>query len=508
MTKTQNSKFKEQNSELFADILKTNNSEISFVTNITNNLTSKIKLPKSNFQLPVAIESLAFFRIMFGLMMLISTVRFMTLGWVDYQYINSTFHFKYYGFEWVQAMGSTGMYTLYSLMIVASLFIMLGLYYRIAIIFFFFAFTYCELIDKTYYLNHYYFVSIVSLLMIFLPAEKKYSFDVSWRKITSFDFVPAWTITLVKFQLGIVYFFAGIAKLNSSWLIDAMPLKIWLPAQGYLPLIGWLFEISWMPHAFSWAGALFDLTIPFILLSRFWYLGFIAAIGFHALTGIFFQIGMFPIVMICSVPIFFPVAVHQKIFAILFKKSSSPSPPSKGDNSFSTTQELDNHQSSIVNQKLFTYPKLILKPLAIVLVIHVLFQTVFPWRHVLYPGNIFWTEEGYRFGWRVMLMEKAGYATFFVKDGDNGKEGIVINAEFLNEHQEKQMAMQPDMILEFAHFLGKHYKEKDMSDPRVSVEAYVTLNGSRSKLLVNPEVNLLAYQESMKPKTWLMPFEK
>jgi hypothetical protein len=471
-----------------------------------SNLTSEISLLKSYFSLltsqPIPIEPLAFFRIMFGLMMLISTVRFMALGWIDYQYIDSIFHFKYYGFEWVQAMGRISMYALYLLMIVASLFIMLGLYYRIAALFFFLAFTYCELIDKTYYLNHYYFVSIVSLLMVFLPAEKKYSLDVSWRKIASFYYVPAWTINLVKFQLGIVYFFAGIAKLNHSWLIDAMPLKIWLPAQSHLPIIGGLFEISWMPNAFSWAGALFDLTIPFILLSRFWYLGFIAVIGFHALTSIFFQIGMFPVVMICSVPIFFPVAVHQKIFGF-FRFS-----PQTTDRRPQQEIQNPNHKSDIINHKCYCYPKLILKPLVFVLVIHVVFQIVFPWRYVLYPGNMFWTEEGYRFGWRVMLMEKAGYATFYVKDGDNGKEGIVINSEFLNEHQEKQMAMQPDMILEFAHFLGKHYKSQGINDPQVRVEAYATLNGSRSKLLVNPEVNLLAYRESMKPKTWLMPFEK
>lgn len=480
--------------------------------NNQSNLTSKISLIKSYFSLltsqPIPIEPLAFFRIMFGLMMLISTIRFMALGWIDYQYLNSTFHFKYYGFEWVEAMGHKGMYTLYLLIIAASLFIMLGLYYRIAAIFFFFAFTYCELIDKTYYLNHYYFVSIVSLLMIFLPAEKKYSLDVSWRKVASFDFVPAWTINLIKFQLGIVYFFAGIAKLNSNWLIDAMPLKIWLPAQSHLPIIGSLFEISWMPYAFSWAGALFDLTIPFILLSRFWYLGFIAVVSFHALTGIFFQIGMFPIIMICSVPVFFPVAVHKKIFAFLFRKLSFSLPPSKGNKCFPVSQDSENHNSEIINHKLYSYPKFILKPLAVALVFHVLFQIVFPWRYLLYPGNMFWTEEGYRFGWRVMLMEKAGYATFYVKDGDTGKEGMVVNSEFLNEHQEKQMAMQPDMILEFAHFLGRHYKSQGMKNPQVRVEAYVTLNGSRSKLLVNPEVNLLTYRESMKPKTWLMPYEK
>jgi hypothetical protein len=142
------------------------------------------------------------------------------------------------------------------------------------------------------------------------------------------------------------------------------------------------------------------------------------------------------------------------------------------------------------------------------LVIHVIFQVVFPFRYTLYPGNRFWTEEGYRFGWRVMLMEKAGYATFFVKDGNTGKEGMVVNSEFLNEHQEKQMAIQPDMILEFAHFLAEHYKANGMNDPQVRVEAYVTLNGSRSKLLVNPEVNLLAYKDNWKSKEWLLPFEQ
>lgn len=40
------------------------------------------------------------------------------------------------------------------------------------------------------------------------------------------------------------------------------------------------------------------------------------------------------------------------------------------------------------------------------------FQILFPWRYLLYDGNIFWTEEGYRFAWRVMLMEKQEQAPF------------------------------------------------------------------------------------------------
>jgi hypothetical protein len=95
------------------------------------------------------------------------------------------------------------------------------------------------------------------------------------------------------------------------------------------------------------------------------------------------------------------------------------------------------------------------------LVVYVSFQLLFPWRYMLYPGNLFWTEEGYRFSWRVMLMEKAGTATFYVKDRKSGREGIVINSEFLNRHQEKQMAFQPDMMLQFAHYCMIATKRRD-----------------------------------------------
>ena len=32
-------------------------------------------------------------------------------------------------------------------------------------------------------------------------------------------------------------------------------------------------------------------------------------------------------------------------------------------------------------------------------------QFLLPLRHLLYPGNVNWTEEGFRFAWRVMLVE-------------------------------------------------------------------------------------------------------
>lgn len=60
------------------------------------------------------------------------------------------------------------------------------------------------------------------------------------------------------------------------------------------------------------------------------------------------------------------------------------------------------------------------------LIAYCLFQLLFPFRYVLYPGNVFWTEQGYRFGWRVMLIEKSGYTQFTIKDSLTGKKALSI----------------------------------------------------------------------------------
>ena len=75
------------------------------------------------------------------------------------------------------------------------------------------------------------------------------------------------------------------------------------------------------------------------------------------------------------------------------------------------------------------------------------FQLLFPWRYLMYPGNMFWTEVGYRFSWRVMLVEKSGTALFYVREGASGKDKLIPNNTFLSDSQQKEMNTHPDMIL-------------------------------------------------------------
>jgi hypothetical protein len=261
----------------------------------------------------VSIAPLAGFRILFGFIMLVSIVRFMLRGWIKALYIEPEFYFTFYGFEWIAPLGASGMYLLFAIMAVSAIMIMLGYRYRLAALLFFLSFTYVELIDKTNYLNHYYFVSIISFLLIFLPANGSYSLDAWLNPKIAVSRVPRWTITIIKLQLAIVYLYAGAAKLNPDWLFEAMPLKIWLPAKAHLPLIGPLLEQPLTAYFFSWAGAAYDLTIVFFLINRItrpW--AYLAVVVFHLSTALLFQIGMFPYIMILATLIFFPAEFHQR----------------------------------------------------------------------------------------------------------------------------------------------------------------------------------------------------
>ncbi len=436
----------------------------------------------------VDIAPLITFRIFFGLLMLFSILRFWYHGWIEKLYLNPTFHFKYYGFEWVHVPDNYT-YLLFIICGISAFLVALGYQYRLAMLTFFLSFTYIELMDKTTYLNHYYFISSLSFLLIFLPAGRYFSMDAI-RKKNSSRYIPRWNIDAIKLLLAIVYIYAGVAKLNYDWMYNAMPLKIWLPSKFDIPFLGDLLQQTWLHYAFSWAGMLYDVTIVFFLLyRRTRWLGFMAVVVFHLLTRVLFPIGMFPYIMISATLIFFSGEWHHQLLRFFNKIIV-------GSKKYLANQkalEVDvSRKGQLKRMLIFSF---------------FIIQILLPWRYLCYPGNVFWTEEGYRFSWRVMLMEKAGYANFKIVDAKSGKRFYVDNRDFLNSFQEKQMSTQPDFILEYAHYLGNHFKRQGHQNVQVFVESYVALNGRKSRPYIDPTVDLMKERESFEHKDWILPFE-
>jgi hypothetical protein len=428
---------------------------------------------------------LATFRIAFGLLVLLSMVRFWAKGWIDELYLQPRFFFSYYGFEWVKPLGPYT-YLLFVVCGFCSLLVALGLLYRVAAAGLFLSFTYIELMDKSTYLNHYYFVSLVALLLLLLPAGHYFSLDAVRKPANWRNMVPSFTIDALRLLVGLVYFYAGLAKLNSDWLLEAMPLRIWLPAKNDFPLIGPLFNHLWVAYAFSWFGAVYDLTVPFLLcFRRTRLLAYAAVVVFHVLTAALFPIGMFPYVMIMAALIFFPAEVHERVLNWLRRKAKVAVPAVTAKVSY----------SPVVRSLLLTS-----------LGIFFLVQLSIPFRYLVYPGELFWTEEGYRFSWRVMLMEKMGHVQFKVVDAASGRIQLVDNEKHLSLLQEKMMATQPDMMVQFAHYLHDVYRKEGMLQPKVYADAYVSLNGRLGKPFIDPTVDLAQLTDDLRPKPWILPF--
>lgn len=443
---------------------------------------------------PVSSVSLAFFRIAFGILMLGGTLRFILNGWVQELYIAPKYFFSYYGFEWIKPLPEWGIYLAFGLVALFSLFIALGYFYRVSIIAFFIVFSYIELIDKALYLNHYYFITLISFVMIFLPLNRSYSLDALRRPELRSDTVPNWMLFFLRMQVGFVYFFGGVAKIKWDWLFEAQPLKIWLSANTNFPMIGSLLDDVWVAYVIAWLAMIFDLSAPFLLSfkrTRIYIYGVIVV--FHALTAKLFYIGMFPYIMMVAALIFFPQAVHQKVldfFKTFISKIFSYKPKYTGCRA--------NHQfSGIFSKASFG-----------IIAMLFLYQLVMPFRYFFYPDRLCWTEEGFRYGWNIMLIEKNGHVDFNVRDPETGKEWIVLPGEHLTPQQHKQMSTQPDMILQFAHYIAEMEKANGFENVEVRAECHVSLNGTSSRLLIDPTVDLTKEKENLKHKNWILPYNQ
>ena len=450
----------------------------------------EINLYRNYLSKTTSIAGLVVFRIGFGVLMVLALLRFIMKGWVRSLYIEPKFHFTYYGFEWVKPLGNYT-YIIFIIALLSAFCVAIGYKYYWSIFIFFCSFTYIELMDKTTYLNHYYFVSICSFLLCFLPCHWSYSVD-AYHKGFSVDRIPKWCIDSLKLLFTIVYFYAGLVKINSDWLLRGVPLSIWLATKYDFPVLGnGLFQNQSFVLLMSWMGMLYDLSIAFLLWnSKTRTIAYMLVVVFHLMTALLFPIGIFPYVMIIGALVFFDAIFHLQLIALLksvFNLSRWKSRSKKLD-----------IQSRLIPFSFFKKG---------IILLFFIFQLLFPFRYLFYPDELFWTEEGFRFSWRVMLIEKAGETTFRVTDSVSKNYFLVQNKDFLTPFQEKQMGFQPDFILQYAHFLGDHFKSQGHQNIQVFTDSFVALNGRLSKRFIDPRVDLYTEKESFRHKTWILPFD-
>ncbi len=449
---------------------------------------------------------LAAFRFCFGAVMAISMARFIAYGWIDNFFVNPRFHFKYWGFEWVEPLSAFGMYAVFWGLFVSALGMALGLFYRVSAALFVLGFGYVQLIDVTNYLNHYYLAWLLSCLLLVSPAARTWSLDASLRQraadVDSADRgVALGWLVVFRVQVAVVYTYAGIAKAHADWLLDAQPLRIWLGSRTEMPVLGALFTVDGMPLLMSWCGFLFDTTVvAFLLWSRTRWLAYAAVLVFHTMTRSLFPIGMFSTIMVLAALVFFPPDWPRTLLRRIF--ASLPVAVNERWRAWAN--------GSFANESVLPCPSTP-RP---AWVRHLAFaaaasfcawQVLVPLRFLAYGGNVRWHEQGMRFSWRVMVREKNGSVTFHVRDPRTERTFTVAPRAYLTRLQEREMSGQPDLILQLAHRIRDDYSTQLGAPVEVRVEALVSLNGRRSLPLVDPTVNLAAESDGLWPYHWVLP---
>ncbi len=423
---------------------------------------------------------LAAFRVLFGVLVAVSAIRFELNGWVERCFVSPRFFFHYWGFEWVRPASPAVMHGLFVLMAICGVCIALGLAYRAAAATFFLVFTYVEAIDVTNYLNHYYLVSLLALLVSVLPLHAHGSIDAWLRPSMRRASLPAWMTWLLRFQVGAVYFFAAVAKAEPDWLVHGQPLGIWLAARTDTPLLGALVGLPFAAIAMSWGGFLYDLTIPLWLsMRRTRSAAYLAVLAFHGAVGVLFPIGMFPFIMIVATTVFFDPSWPRRVLSFVRRKVTLP----PVGESVRTTS-----------------------PAALALVaLYVVVQITLPLRSFAYGGDVLWHEQGMRWSWRVLVREKNGAVTFRVRARGWSHERLVSPDRYLNQVQEREMSQQPDLILQLAHHIRDELRARGLEDVEVRADALASLNGRRMARLIDGDVDLSHVEASLAPADWILP---
>ena len=261
------------------------------------------------------------FRIVFGAFMVYEMIYYFQLDFTFQLMAGPEVLFTFPYLEFIKPLPLFFLKGIHLGLFIAAVCISVGIFYRIAIVYFFIGYTYFFLVDTTLYNNHIYLIILIAFVLIFMDADKRLSLKNYWvnRNNTSIQSVaaqvPIWNIRILQFLFFIVYFYGGIAKINADWLSGDIIRVLLRSTLGEAP--------NWAVYFLTYGGMIFDLLIGFFLLipKTRWY-AIIIAITFHLTNGLylFSDIGLFPYLMIACTIIFLDPAHVSHFFKRLFIK--------------------------------------------------------------------------------------------------------------------------------------------------------------------------------------------
>lgn len=431
---------------------------------------------RTHLSRPVPAFSLAVFRITFGALMVWDYWRYVRGNRVWRYWVEPEFHFAYPGFGWVQPLSEPWIHIAWGAVGLSALLIMLGLFYRLAIIAFTLLFAYFFLLDAAQYLNHFYLVLIYAAILCCLPAARVWSLDaLLWPRRDRQ--IPVAAVAVLRIQTEIVLIAAGLVKLTPDWL-RGEPLAQWVRARVSGLWIEPLLQIDGVIIAACWGViALHVLGAPLLLWHRTRLAVFAVYCVFHVSNAWFFNIGIFPWLTIAASTIFF-----------------APDWPAR----------LIGRAPPATHGKALPLPRAAL----LVMAIWIGLQIMLPVRNVFFDSETRWSGDGHRFSWRMKLYDREAEGSFTVVDHASGQFWDIDPADYLTDRQTRKMMVRADLIHQFAQHLADIWRARG-HEVAVYADICKSLNGRPCQYYIAPGTDLTQMRRNpFAADPWVLPLEE
>ncbi|KAF4108036.1 vitamin K-dependent gamma-carboxylase [Onychostoma macrolepis] len=460
---------------------------------------------------PTDPASLGIFRFLFGMLMALDITQERGLSHLDYKYLDGAPVCRFPLFNFLKPLSMDWMFFVYFVMFLGAVGIMLGCFYRLACLMFISTYWYVFFLDKTTWNNHSYLYGLIGFQLMLMDANRYWSLDGLRNPRKRNAHVPLWNYTMLRTQIFIVYFIAGVKKLDADW-VEGYSMKYlahhWLfdPFKLILPVE----LISLM--VVHGGGLILDLTAGYLLFfdaTRPFAFFFVSY--FHCMNSQLFSIGMFAYTMLATSPLFCYPDWPRHFFGrfpeflqpILPFVSPAPIPSSScvypKPPSGSGEQQEEAHAAPKPTTPSFKH-----KFRAIFTILYIMEQFFLPYSHFITQGYNNWTNGLYGYSWDMMVHSRSHqHVKITYRDGVTGEIGYLNPGVFTQSRRWKDHG---DMLKQYATCLSENLPHFNISDPEIYFDVWVSINDRFQQRIFDPRVDIVKADWSpFRPNSWLMP---
>ncbi|OBS81225.1 hypothetical protein A6R68_20560 [Neotoma lepida] len=429
---------------------------------------------------PTDPANLAVFRFLFAFLMLLDIPQERGLSSLDRKYLDGLDVCRFPLLDALRPLPLDWMYLVYTIMFLGALGMMLGLCYRLSCVLFLLPYWYVFLLDKTSWNNHSYLYGLLAFQLTFMDANQYWY--VPWEMIGIF----------------IVYFIAGVKKLDADW-VEGYSMehlsRHWLFSPFKLVLSEELTSLL----VVHWGGLLLDLSAGFLLFfdaSRSIGLFFVSY--FHCMNSQLFSIGMFPYVMLASSPLFCSTEWPRKLVARCPKRLQKLLPtkdaPRPSASCIYKRARARAGQNAGLRHQLG----------AVFTLLYLLEQLFLPYSHFLTQGYNNWTNGLYGYSWDMMVHSRSHqHVKITYRDGLTGELGYLNPGVFTQSRRWKDHA---DMLKQYATCLSLLLPKYNVTEPQIYFDIWVSINDRFQQRLFDPRVDIVQAVWSPFQRTpWVQP---